>query len=260
MQALPLLSIKQSIEIYQDLHAQNPSFGMDVFSEEFEPDDFVILQNNGKGSKGVPIRCEHYILILTLNGSSTRNINQHTYKVKAHSIQLIEPGAISNFEDTQENSEFFVLLFNESFLFEYTKELMQFHQDTPTFVTLEGLLFNQVLDIFEQLNLEYKNRQVDYKEISQSLLIQLLYLLKREKALLSNIKFQNRSQQISSQFLCLIESNFQKTKSVQYYADTLELTAKHLSETIKETLHESALFFIHARLIKEIQFLLVIAI
>ena len=44
---------------------------------------------------------------------------------------------------------------------------------------------------------------------------------------------------------------------MQSYADILEITPKHLGETIKMTLDKSALHFIHQRIIKEIQYLLV---
>jgi len=256
VQKPPLISISQSLDMYKDMHAKDPSFGMDIFADDFTIDDFVIVENNGKGSKGVPIRCEHYICILALKGGSIRNINQHSYTIKAHSLQLLVPGVIHDFEDTQEDSEFFVLLFNREFLDEGLEELLYFHQENPLHVELEGLDFTKVLEIYEQLNLEYKNKKDSYKEVSQLLLTQLMYLLRRQKLLRPREVIQTRSQQISSQFLCLIEEHFQTLKSVQQYADILELTPKHLSTTIKESLDESALFFIHKRIIKEIQYLL----
>ena len=88
------------------------------------------------------------------------------------------------------------------------------------------------------------------------LINQLLYILKREK-LDSGIK-QNltRAEQISAEFLVLIEEHYWHKKSVNTYASILGITPKHLSETIKSTLHHSALSYIHIRIIKEIQYLL----
>ena len=257
MQELPLISIEQSINTYKSLHASNPSFGMDVFSKDFNPHGLVVLQNNGKGSTGVPIRCNHYILILTLKGGSIRHINQHDYRVPAHAIQLLVPGVIHSFEDTEPNSEFFVLLFDRNFLAEDLESLLVFHQEHPQHTDLDGQGLKKVLSLYEQINLEYKNKEDGYLELSASLLTQLLYLLKRGKLAKPKEEIQNRSQQITSSFLCLIEQHFQKIKTVQGYADILELSPKHLSETIKEGLDKSALFFIHQRLVKEIQFLLV---
>ena len=257
MQELPLISIKQSIEAYKSLHEPKPSFGMDTFSDDFHPHGLVILQNNGKGSTGVPVRCGHYVLILTLKGSSLRHVNQHDYAVGSHCVQLLVPGTIHSFEDTTANSEFFVLLFDREFLGQDLDALLRFHKDHPQHVELDGIEFTKVIAIYEALNLEYKNKEEGYTALASSLLTQLLLLMKRGKLSKPKTEIQNRSQQITSQFLCLIEEHFQKRKRVQDYADILELTPKHLSETIKETLDKSALFFIHKRIAKEIQYLLV---
>lgn len=257
MQELPLMSIEQTINAYKSLHASKPSFGMDVYAEDFNPHGLVVLQNNGKGSTGVPVRCNHYILILTLKGGSVRHINQHAYEVPSRAIQLLVPEAIHSFEDTAPNSEFFVLLFEREFLPPELEMLLLFHKENPQYVDLDGLEFTKIIGIYEQLNLEYKNKDSGYEELSCSLLTQLLYLLKRGKLSKPKEEIKNRSEQITSQFLCLIEEHFYTRKSVQEYADILELSPKHLSETIKHTLDKPALFFIHKRIIKEIQYLLV---
>jgi len=84
----------------------------------------------------------------------------------------------------------------------------------------------------------------------------LLYILKREKQNSGLKKNLTRSEQISSEFLILIEEHYWQKKSVKEYALILGITPKHLSETIKSTLHHSALSYIHVRIVKEIQYLL----
>lgn len=257
MPSLPLISIEQSINTYKSLHEPHPSFGMDVYAEDFNPHGLVVLQNNGKGSTGVPIRCNHYILILTLKGGSIRHINQHDFHVPSQAIQLLVPENIHSFEDTEPNSEFLVLLFDRDFLSPHTQSLLEFHHEHLEHLNLDGLAFTKILSLYEQINLEYKNKLEGYVELSSSLLTQLLQLLKRGKLAKPKEVIQNRSEQITSGFLCLIEQHFQHLKTVQAYAELLEITPKHLSETIKASLNKTALFFIHQRLIKEIQFLLV---
>ncbi len=214
------------------------------------------MSNNGSGNKGIPIRCSHYILILTLSGGSIRHANQHNYTILPHSLQLLPPGTIHSFEDTEPDSDFLILLFDWDFLSKEYEELLFFHNREFGQVDLDGIEFTRVLETYKQLDLEYKNKKKDYKEISKVLLVQLLYLLKREKQSKPKEIILNRAQQITSRFLCLIEEHFIDKKSVREYADILEITSKHLSETIKESLSESALTFIHARIIKEIQYLL----
>ena len=52
MNQLPLLNIEQGLDIYKNMHQENPSFGMDIFDKDFKSDGFVILENNGEGSDG----------------------------------------------------------------------------------------------------------------------------------------------------------------------------------------------------------------
>ena len=88
------------------------------------------------------------------------------------------------------------------------------------------------------------------------LINQLLFLLKREKLNSGLKQYHTRAEQICSEFLILIEEYFWQKKSVKEYASVLDITPKHLSETIKSTLHHTALSYIHVRIIKEIQYLL----
>ena len=252
--SLPSMSIQESINAYKSVHAQNPNFGMDIFSKDFNPNDFVILQNNGEGNVGIPVCCSHYVLLLNLKGTSLRHVNQHNYEVCAQSLQLLIPGVIYSFEDSIDDFELFIILFDPEFLSNEHAELLEFFQTNYEPSKLSQDSFAKILSIYEQLNLEYKDKKIDYQEYAKTLLLQLLFLLRREKICPAPKEILNRSEQISNHFLSLIEEHFQKRKSVQDYADILEITPKHLSETIKETLDKSALSLIHSTIIKEIQY------
>jgi len=256
MQQLPLLNLNQNLSVYKYMHDKNPSFGMDIFSNNFKADGLVILENNGKEGKGIPIRCDFFTLIFTLKGLSIRHINQHDYETKERSLQLLSPGVIHSSEDIQKDTQRIVLLFEKQFLPNNLDELLIFHEQNPQYVDLNLLEFTHILDICKEIDLEYKNKKINYKEISKYLLVKILFLLKRK--ILSNKKtiIHNRAEQISNQFLYLIEKHFQNLKSVQEYAYLLEITPNHLTETIKNNLNESALHFIHKRIMKEIQYLL----
>ncbi|MFK5976780.1 MAG: helix-turn-helix domain-containing protein [Sulfurovum sp.] len=257
MNQLPLLNIDQSLDTYKNMHQENPSFGMDLFDKDFKSDGFVILVNNGEGSSAPYSRCGHYILLLTLKGHSIRHINQHDYHIEEQSLQLLVPGVIHAFEDKSEEQNSFIILFDREFLPRDVEALLEFHKLHPHFATMIGCEFEKIKYIFEQLNFEYKNKLDEYKKISQTLLIQLLLILKRKKVSLLKAKPQNRAEQIMSQYLNLVEEHYQTKKTVQEYADILEITAKHLSETIKEVSTKSALHYIHIRILKELQYLLV---
>jgi len=252
--SLPLMSIENSLDIYKNVSVINPLYGMDVYAKDFIAKDFVLLQNRGKKIQTIPICCSHYILILNIKGRSLRHINQYSYEAKEHSLQLLVPGTIYSFEDMTEESESLMIFFEYDLFDSFNQEFLEFFSREFEPEILNEDIYTQVLNLFKLLNQEYKDKKLNYKEYSNTLLVQILYLLKREKSLLVKEEISTRSQQISKQFLSLIEENFQRKKSVQEYAHILDISPKHLSETIKENLNESALFLIHARVIKEIQY------
>jgi len=170
MNQLPLLSIEQSLNIYKKLHAKNPSFGMDI------------------------------------KGSSTRYINQHTYKIEEQTLQLLVPGVIQSFQDTSDVQNSYILVFKKEYLSSELESLLKFHKLHPTFSKLVGCSFERVHQIFHLIDMEYKKKEGGYKEITKNYISQLLLLLKREK--LSTIK-------IITQYQNLIEEHYQTKKTVQ---------------------------------------------
>ena len=259
---LPLFTIEQTVNTYKYLFEPNPIFGMDFFADDFEAKDIVLLDDTKTGSQGIPLRFSYYAFFLRLEGETTRTINQFDYLIKSQSLQLVNPGTIYSFKDITEASHTYVLLFDKAFIeednlsSEIQDSLLDFHRRHQQDVLLDVAQYAQVVSIYEQLSTELKAKRKDYKLVSKMLINQLLYILKREK-LHSQLKQDlTRAEQICAEFLVLIEEHYWHKKSVKAYASILGITPKHLSETIKSTLHHSALSYIHVRIIKEIQYLL----
>ncbi len=260
--ALPLLTIKQSINAYKHLLKPDPGFGMDFFADDFEAKELVLLEDNEAGGQGIPLRFDYYALLLRLKGETKRTINQFDYVIKPQSLQLINPGSIFSFEDTSDVAKTYVLLFDKTFIEEENVslgilgQLLDFHRKYQEDVLLDMTQFAEVVTLYEQLNRELRAKKSDYKIIVRLLITQLLYLLKRAKLSSEQKQDITRAQQISSEFLNLVEEHYWQQKSVKEYAKILGISPQHLSETIKSTLYHTALFYIHVRLIKEIQYLL----
>lgn len=250
-----LLNIEQALSNYKHLHRAKPKFGMDVLSEDFKAQNIVVLQNDGAKKTGTPVRFNFYTMILCLHGGSIRSVNQHEYIIKQHFLQLLPPGTIHSFEDTHERSEYYVLLFEKSYI--DMNELMAFHDANFDAVELSTNHFNKVKELYEEIDTELKSKNENFMTYVRILLGQVLLILQREKLNAIVPAKQSKSDLICSQFLCLVEENFLKFKNISDYAQIIELTPKHLSETIKEKLGNSALHFIHKRIIKEAEYLLV---
>jgi len=259
---LPLFSIAQTVDTYKYLFEPNPVFGMDYFSDNFEAKDIVLLDDVKAGSQGIPIHLGYYALFLRIHGETKRKINQFEYIIKPHSLQLVNPGAIYSFKDITNASRTFVLLFNKSFIEENNLSLriqdtlLDFHRKCQEDIVLESTQYADAVALYEQLSIELRTKNDDYKIMAKMLINQLLILLKREKKHCGRKKNQTRAQQICAEFLVLIEEHYWQKRSVKAYATLLGITPKHLSETVKSTLHHSTLSYIHVRIIKEIQYLL----
>jgi len=259
-----LLNMEQVLEVYEGFHKKNPLFGMDVLANNFSPKDIVILYNDIKEKKGHPIRFDFFALFLCLEGKAKNSVNQYTFDISKNSLQLVLPGSIFSFETYADKSEFYILLFNRNVLLSHQsenhaiQELIKFHEQNINHIKLPSNIFTHVKTLYEHINVETKCEKSDYTEISRLYILEILYLLKRGKLLNQHLNLQTptRAEQITSHYLELIEKHFITKKSVKEYAVMLNITSKHLSETIKETTQKSALSFIHTRMLKEIVYLL----
>ncbi|WP_415406671.1 helix-turn-helix domain-containing protein [Sulfurovum sp. CS9] len=262
MKTLPLFTIEQTINTYKYLFEPNPMFGMDFFADDFEAKDIVLLDDTKAGSQGIPIHFNYYALFLRIHGETKRTINQFNYLIKPQSLQLVNPGSIYSFKDTTNASRTYVLLFNKAFIeedsltVEIQDALLDFHRKCQQDIVLDTTQFAHAVSIYEQLSSELRAKNDDYKIVVKMLINQLLVLLKREKLHFGLKQNHTRAEQICSEFLVLIEEHYWQKKSVKEYASLLGITPKHLSETVKATLHHTALSYIHVRIIKEIQYLL----
>lgn len=102
-------------------------------------------------------------------------------------------------------------------------------------------------------------KQEDYLDIIKLLILKLLFILKRCKTTttpVTSVHFETKAQKIAHDYLNLVEKQFIEVKKVSDYAKLLNVSSKHLSETIKKVLGNKALFYIHNRLLKEAQYLL----
>ncbi|MEN8147768.1 MAG: helix-turn-helix domain-containing protein [Campylobacterota bacterium] len=259
---LPLFTIEQTITTYKYLFKASPEFGMDCYTENFDCQDIVLLDDIKGGTQGIPIHFSYYALFLRLEGETTRTINQFSYVIKPQSIQLVNPGSIYSFKDLTETSRTYVLLFDKAFIEEENLSLgiqnsiLDFHRMCQRDVVLDMTQYAQVIYIYEQLSSELRAKKDDYKTVTKMLINQLLYILKREKISSGLRQDHTRAEQLCSEFLVLIEEHYHHKKSVKEYASMLGITPKHLSETVQSTLHHSALSYIHVRIVKEMQYLL----
>lgn len=252
------------MELYRSIHAPAPEFGMDIYSNQFHPEGIVLLSNNGEGNKGIPIRCDHYIIVLCINGSGYRRINHHRFQMIEKSVHIILPGQIHSFSNITNDFEIYILLFERSYLShsnlqpQVLDNLLNLDADCHPNLKLSNSEFALWMTTFKQINEELRSKKKYHQEIVNASIISLLWQVKRETINeFSTDRKSNRQQELFTHFKSLIEEHFQSKKNVSEYANLLNLTAKHLSETVKKLTNHSALYYIHERIIHEAEYLLV---
>ncbi|PWJ45017.1 AraC family transcriptional regulator [Sediminitomix flava] len=261
---IPLQTIENSLALYKHLHAPAPSFGMDIFSEDFEAKDVVILGNNGEGNKGIPIRCDHFVMVLCVSGESHRRINHHRFQIRPQTAHFILPGQIHSFSNTTDDFEIYILLFERSFLAQskliapILDNLLQLDVDcTPSF-ELTKSEFEDWIHTYQQIAIETKTRDKYYQDILTTHISNLLWKVKRKTASKEHLNNRtNRQEELFTQFKQFIEKYYLEKRTVSEFAELLFISPKHLSETVKEVTNHTALYFIHERMLHEAEYLLV---
>lgn len=262
----PLLTIDQSLRAYKHAHKKNPSFGMDIFAEDFFAQDVAIVEKDEMKQKGSPIKFGFFALLLCLSGEEKRTVNQYDFQISKNSFQLIPPGSIFSFEGITEKTEIYIIFFTEDFIkfnkedhaAESIKSLFEYHKENIDNILLPNNMFTRIKNIYEDINIELHEKKDEYKVVVKLLILKLLFILKREKIEKHNayLKVETRAEQIAHQYLNLIEKHFLNFKKVSDYADLLQITPKHLTETVKKVLGKNALCYIHQRILQETLYLL----
>ena len=260
---IPLLTIDESLDIYRNNNAPTSGFGMDIFKTNFSHEGTVLLINNGLENSGIPFRCDYHAVILCLGGQTQARQNHHRFQIVAQTAHLIQPGEIHSFSGTSSDFQAYILLFERAYLSksgtptEVLDTLLFTDPDQPPEIRLSIEEFPQWLNLFNQLDFEIKGKDKYYHEIVRNLIIHFLYLVRRKRRDASFDKNLSRPEQVYRDFTVLIEAHFQHKKTVSEYAQAMNLTPKHLSETVKKVTNHTALYFIQKRLIHESEYLLV---
>lgn len=260
---IPFVTIAESIKLYANMHAPSPDFGIDVYTTDVTDENVVLLSNNGEGNKGIPIRCDHYIVVFCKNGEGLKRINHHRFPIIKNSVHIIFPGDIHSFSNTSSDFEIVILLFKKAQFIKLAipnlvlDQLLNINSECIPNIKLtlqEFLFWHKKL---EELDKELKSQEGYFNEVASGILLTLLANIKRKLEFQTEgVPNKTRQQEILGTFKKLVETNFQTLKKVNDYAALMHLSSKHLSEIIKTQSNKTALLHIHERILNEAEYLL----
>lgn len=260
---IAVLDIPSTLNRYiANANINHSPFG--IIDSEWNQDDFAVLGNEQGLTHGLPIKTDYYSVILCLSGSCKKTIGHFVFEVYPNSIHLVSPAYITSFEDASDDLLLYQVLFKKEFLtHNFLKEnivdnLLEVNPDYPPIYGLPQKAVVSLKALYEKINDESREKGAFHLQILRLLLTDLLYEMNRacESCLLHSTRHLSKQYQLVYKFKKLVEDKFLTLKTVQEYADELFISAKYLTEIVKNETGQNALHVIHNRMYLEAQYLL----
>ncbi|WP_051890023.1 AraC family transcriptional regulator [Chryseobacterium vrystaatense] len=209
-----------------------------------------------------PQKNDYYTVILCLKGNVSVKIGYHSFELQPKMISILSPDTVFSCENA-DSLEILSLCFHQSFLSkifikkEITDGLLELNPNYPPVYPLEDS-FYRVFEKFRLIERELITKSAYHLDLVRLVALEILYEYNRacEFCLLGFEKNMNRGYQITYEFKKLVGTHFKEWKSVGDYSFILGISAKHLTEVIKEETGHTALQVIHERLLLESRYLL----
>ncbi len=250
-------------EVKASTKAASP-FGQPEDSD-IHPDQFGICSCRQHSlSEAPPIKSDHFMLALCLEGSVRKNIGPFSFQVEPQSLYLVSPKYLHSFEEATTDLKMQMVLFRKEFLSDtYIKEpvldeLLERDMEEAPLYKLGAEDFTLFKELFGSMEAEYRKGRSYHIPILKLTLIRLLYELARmDEQRQHRIRpYHTHQSQVVHQYKTEVDQHFRERHTVQEYAEILHISAKHLSELVKNETGHTALSIIHQRLLQESLYLL----
>jgi AraC family transcriptional activator of pobA len=207
------------------------------------PDFFITDEKQLLGLSEYPYRSDGYIIGICTRGTAEVEVNLQVYQARPDTMLLATPFHILRIYNSSEDFLCRFIVFSKAFLtennvnshflesFSYFKSaslpvIYPGHQDAKLLLGLYQLI---------QQKLEHEGHPYR-QEISRSLLTTLLYEVEyiyEKEHVIIKAKL-NRKQELNLLFQNLVFIHYKEHRNVQFYADALFVSSKHLTQTVKE--------------------------
>lgn len=196
-------------------------------------------------------------IIVVINGTIEHFIDFNSTVLQAPFVSFITKGKIHRIKpiDNGTNCDGFVIRFQSEFVSETVFQLYHFFHDEANVIFSSSRAFKRFVELCKILNDEAQQDVIDYS-IIRSMLITLLTILESEKRNSVKENTSNQHDNTFIKFLQLLEENFHKTVSVNFYAEKLFMSSRNLNLICQQVLQKSAFEIIQTRKLVEAKNLL----
>ena len=188
-----------------------------------------------------PVKLSFTVVIIVFSGSMHYRINLEELWAYSNDLITVQKGAIGEFLHSSPDLQVAVIAFsNELFHMndhpEVAMKMQQMLYENPV-KHFSGENLKEIRMVYELMKKKIiENDNPFRKEILQGYVRALMYtilhkLLETLQQVPEHIQ-NNRQHEIYMQFIREVQRNYQKERSVVYYADRLCITSKYLSQTV----------------------------
>lgn len=190
-----------------------------------------------------PVKLSFTVVIIVFSGSMHYRINLEELWAYSNDLITVQKGAIGEFLHSSPDLQVAVIAFNNELFHmndhpEVAMKMQQMLYENPV-KHFSGESLKEIRMIYELMKKKIiENDNPFRKEILQGYVRALMYtilhkLLETLQQLPEHIQ-NNRQHEIYMQFIREVQRNYQKERSVAYYADRLCITPKYLSQTVQK--------------------------
>ncbi|WP_027421395.1 helix-turn-helix domain-containing protein [Crocinitomix catalasitica] len=225
---------------------------------------FLSLASTAADLNEKAFHMDFYSFGICTEGKMTMEVDNNDYKIEANSFLIAAPSTTVRFKDVSQDIQFKYLLFEKNFLLKnlsnpfIIEKTVLFQKGTYAISKTDDGTSKNLQNILNYLELKSNQAGKFTDEIVRTIIINLiLEVAEITHQIIPKIK--NEDKTISDVYLAfrkLILENILINKSVQYYADKLNISNKYLIEIVKKASDRTPHEIIDELLLKEAYVLL----
>jgi len=229
------------------------------------PDFFITDEKQLLSLSEYPYRSDGYIIGICTRGTAQVEVNLQIYEAKPDAMLLATPFHVLRIYNSSPDFLCRFIVFSKAFLTEnnvnshFLESFSYFKSASLPVIYPEHEDAKILLEIYVQLQQKLDRQDHPYRmEIARSILITMLYevgFIYEKQHVMVKGKL-NRKQELNMLFQELVFHHYKEHRNVQYYADALFVSSKHLTETIKDVTGRTAGEWIDDAVILEAKVLL----
>lgn len=222
-------------------------------------EDLILLDNQLMESPRYPFKTDMLTATICIKGSAEGSANLQKIITQPNSFNVILPGQIITHDYQSADFEARHIIMSSKFVdtlgLDNRFSLFNSHNNIISTI-LSDYELEAILTFYEMLkwNITHKNDYI--LETVRHMTLAFFYGFSHTFQQNITSKQTNRPQQLSDDFLMLVKQHFKQEHSLEFYANKLCVTPKHLTTTIKSTTDCTAKEWIDKHLLLEAKALL----